>query len=68
MPISDIDIWRTAQQMIEQHGKSAGVEAALRSNRALEVHDRTNYETWQRVAMAIGDLQRRSKVPGESVH
>jgi hypothetical protein len=68
MPVSDIDIWRAAKLLLDQHGKQAAIEAAQRSNRAMELQDQANYETWQRIAMAILDLQRRKVLDGESIH
>ena len=54
--------------MVSQYGTEAAKEAASRSNRALELKDEDNYEIWQRVALAILDLQRPKMLDSENVH
>lgn len=66
--VADIDIWRAAKLLIDHYGKDAAMVSAQKSNRALQEQDQANYETWQRVAMAILDLQRRKVLDGERVH
>jgi hypothetical protein len=67
--VADEDIWRAAHLMIKQHGDNAAMEAAMRSNAALELGDMFNYELWLRVVMAIqsGKFGNASK-GGEVVH
>jgi hypothetical protein len=40
----------------------------MRSNAALEIGDRFNYELWQRVCMAIQELERGKPKDGEAIN
>ncbi len=37
--ISDLDIWRSANLLVKQHGKDAPVHAAMRADAMLEAGD-----------------------------
>jgi hypothetical protein len=67
-PVSDTVVWRAGNQMIKRYGAKAAMEAAMRSNAALEIGDSFNYELWQRVCMAVQELERQNPGSGESLH
>ncbi len=67
MPVSDIDIMRTAHIVIKQHGASAAYFAAGRADDFLEADDLDGAGTWRRILAAIEDLQREERKPGETV-
>jgi hypothetical protein len=46
-PVGDTVVWRAGNQMIKRYGAKAAMEAAMRSNAALEIGDTFNYELWQ---------------------
>lgn len=54
----EIDIWRSATQMIKAHGEDAAIKAALRSDELLEAGDVDGARVWQRIVAAINELHR----------
>ena len=63
-----LDKWRTAHQMIEQHGVEAELQAALNADDFLERGDPDSFHGWKRIVDAIKDLQRESPDLGGAVH
>ena len=53
---SDIDIYRTANLLIEQHGEDAPIHAAMRADELLEAGDLDGLAVWKRVLTAIDEL------------
>lgn len=64
---SDLDIHRTANLMIEQHGGQAQIEAAMKADALLDAGDVEGSATWRKVLKAIQELQ-RDRRPGEAVN
>lgn len=65
---SNIDIYRTANEYIKQHGEDAAIFAAMRSDELLSKGDMEGHQVWIRIMRAIDELQ-TGKVPeGASVH
>lgn len=54
---SDIDIYRSAKAMIEQHGHAAALEAAMRADKMLADGDLDGQRVWLRILKAIDELQ-----------
>lgn len=54
---SDLDIYRSAKAMIEQHGHAAALEAAMRADRMLADGDLDGQRVWLRILKAIDELQ-----------
>jgi hypothetical protein len=52
----------------KQYGEKAAMEAAVPSNAAFEIGDSFNYELWQRVCMAVQELERAQPKDGEVVN
>jgi len=67
--VADEDVWRAAHLMIKRYGDNAVMEAAMRSNEALNQGDMFNYHLWFSVMTAIqsGRFGNPSK-DGEVVH
>ncbi len=63
---SDLDIWRSAQLIVKQHGEDAAIEAAMRADAMLEKGDLGGYAVWKRVLKAVEELQ--GTKPGARVH
>lgn len=62
--VDDMVVTRAANQLVEQYGERAEIEASTRSNQALEERDQFNYELWQRVAVAVvQSRQDKSRTP-----
>jgi hypothetical protein len=55
--ISELDIYRAANLLIERHGADAEVEAARLADRMLERGDRDGELVWFRIKRAIVALQ-----------
>jgi hypothetical protein len=64
--IEEIDVWRTANLLIKQHGEDAPIHAAMRADELAEAGDMGGYATWKRVVRAIKELL--DKREGERVH
>ncbi len=67
MPVLDIDIWRSARVLINQRGKDAPIEAAMRGDAMLEKDDLGGYAVFQRIVRAAEELLSKERPPGVSV-
>ncbi len=50
---SDLDIYRSANLLIKQHGEDAPIHAAMRADAMLEKGDLGGYAVWKRVLRAV---------------
>jgi hypothetical protein len=62
---SDLDIYRSAQVLIREHGEDAALEAAMRADAMLDKGDLEGYVMWKRVLRAVEEMQRESPRDGE---
>ena len=53
---SEIDIYRSAKLLIDQHGDEAAIHAAMEADACLERNDFDGKATWIRVIEAIKEL------------
>ena len=53
---SDLDIYRSANLLVKQHGDDAPIEAAMRADAMLEAGDLDGYAVWKRILRAIDEL------------
>ena len=65
---SDIDIYRSARLIINQHGEDAPIHAAMRADAMLEVGDLDGLAVWQRILRAVTELRETAPKSGEAVH
>ncbi len=65
---SDIDIYRSANELIEQHGEDAPIRAAMRADELMETGDMEGRAVWLRTLMAIEDLLSKERPAGAEVH
>ena len=65
---SALDIYRTANLLIEQHGDEAPIHAAMRADAMLEAGDLDGQAVWKRIIQAVEELQDRTPGEGEVVH
>ena len=56
--VSEIDVWRTAAQMIKGYSDTADIEAAARADALLAKGDVEGQRVWLRIAKAIDELQK----------
>ncbi len=66
--LPDLDIYRTANLLIKQHGQDAPIEAAMRADVMLEKGDLEGCAVWKRILRAVEELQRAEPGPGVEVH
>ena len=66
--VSDLDIYRSAKLLIDQHGEDASLEAAMRADKLLAAGDMDGKRTWVRIMKAVEELQRQERRPGEPAH
>ena len=66
--IPDLDIWRSANLLVKQHGTDAPIHAAMRADAMLEAGDLDGYAVWKRIIRAGAELQRARPGPGVAVH
>jgi hypothetical protein len=63
-----LDIWRSAQLLITQHGTDAELVAARRVDEAIAAGAPKSETIWKNVLAAVRDLQRKTPRNGEGVH
>ncbi len=56
--IPDLDIFRSAQVLVKQHGVDAPIHAAMRADAMLENGGLDGYAAWRRILRAVGELRR----------
>ncbi len=56
MPVSDLDIWRSANELIKQHGERAWTEAVLKYFEMRRAKDLGGIQVWRRIARAISEF------------
>ena len=55
--ISDLDIYRSANVLVKQHGQDAPIHAGMRADAMLEAGDLDGVAVWRRVLKAVEELQ-----------
>ncbi len=65
---SDLDIYRSANVLIEQHGDAADVEAAMRADECLAAGDMEGRVVWKRIVKAIEELLSEERPDDAEVH
>ncbi len=65
---SDLDIYRSAHVLIQQHGEWAAMEAAMKADAMLDKGDLDGAAVWRRIVEAINEIQREKPVKGERRH
>ncbi len=58
---SDLDIFRSANLLIKQHGQDAPIHAAMRADAMLDKGDLDGAAAWKRILRAVEELQRVSR-------
>ncbi len=65
---SDLDIYRSAKLLIDQHGEDAPIFAAMQTDKRAEAGDREGRRVWLRVIKAIAGLERTRPRRDEATH
>ncbi len=64
--IPDLDIYRSANAVVQQHGEDAPIEAAMLAGAMLEAGDMDGFAVWRRIGKAVEELlskERPEEVP-----
>ncbi len=64
---SDLDIYRTANVLIREHGEDAALEAAQRADAMLEKGSLAGQRVWKRVLAVVKEIHRQEPREGEAV-
>ena len=64
---SDLDIYRSANVLVKQHGHDAPIEAAMRADAMLDNGDLDGYAVWKRVTKAVEELLSKKRPDGATV-
>ncbi len=59
--VSDLDIYRSANILIRQHGEDAPLEAAMRADAMLDMGDLNGYAVWRRIIKAAYEAHPRTR-------
>ncbi len=65
---SDLDIYRSANEHIKQHGDAADIEAAMRADERLAAGDMEGEAVWLRILKAINELLSKERPEDAEVH
>ena len=63
--VSDLDIYRSANELVKHYGDDAVSVAAQRADALLNAGDVPGYSAWRRIVDAIEELQRKRPGNGE---
>ncbi len=66
--VTEIDVYRTANEYIKQYGENATVHAAMKVDEMLEKADFDGQSVWLRVIKAIDELQSEVVPDGDTRH
>jgi len=64
--VEEIDIWRSAKLLVDEHGDTAAIHAAMRADAILDAGDLDGYAVWRRIVRAVRGLL--DKEPVGTVH
>ena len=67
MTIDDIDIYRSAKLLIDEHSDEAAIIAIKRATEMLDAGDVDGYAVWKRILRAIEQLEITKPGPGAVV-
>jgi hypothetical protein len=68
MTVTDLNIFRAAKLLIEQHSDDASIHAAQRHDELLESGDVDGAVVWKRIIGAVEELQWVEPGDGETRH
>ena len=56
--MTDLDIYRSAKVLVDQHGDEAPIHAAMRADELLDIANLDGAAVWRRVLKAIKEILR----------
>ena len=60
--VDEIDIWRCAKLLVDEHGDTAAIHAAMRADALLDAGDLDGAAVWRRIVRAVRELLGREPV------
>ncbi len=66
--ISDLDVYRSAKLLIDQHGAAAPIHAAMQADAVLDRGDLDGRAVWLRIIEAVEVLLADKPADGVAVH
>ena len=66
--ISDLNIYRSANVLVKQHGADAPIHAAMQADAMLEAGDLDGCAVWKRILRVVEELQRAEPDRNERAH
>lgn len=64
----DLDIYRTANVLVELHGDDAPIQAAMKADAMLDAGDVEGQAVWKRILAAVDELVSTDRPDGAGVH
>ena len=65
--IPGLDIYRSANLLVKQHGQNAPIHAAMRADATLDKGDLDGYGVWRRILRAVDQIQSRERPAGATL-
>ncbi len=65
---SDLDIYRSANELIKQYGDAADIEAAMRADELMDAGDMEGEAVWLPIVKAIEELLSEERPDDAEVH
>ncbi len=65
---SNFDIYRSANELIQQYGDAADIEAAMRADPCLAAGDMEGEAVWPRIGKAVEELLSEERPGDAEVH
>ena len=66
--VNDVDIYRSAKLLIDQHSSDAPIHAAMQADAMLATGDLDGAAVWRRIVTAINELLADKPEDGVSIH
>ncbi len=65
--IPDLDIYRSANLLVKQHGQHAPIHAAMKADTMLDKGDLDGCAVWKRIVKAVEELLSKERPAGVTV-
>ena len=66
--MASLAVYRTANELIEQHGEDAPIHAAMRADELMEAGDMEGEAVWLRIVKAVEELLAKERPDDAEVH
>ncbi len=66
--VSNLDIYRSANELIKQSGDAADIEAAMKADELMEAGNMEGVAVWKRILTAIEELLSEERPGDAEVH